>query len=93
MHQPSTTKKSFGVDYLYRQAGRAFAISEDPTPSEDDFTDEVNEGFVDNSAEATSISEDMLTVGVGAPANGDEEEEEEDDYNDDEYEEVLPNCY
>ena len=98
-HAPTQLNKeeSFGVDYLYRQAGRAFVISEDPTPSEDDLTDEVDEGFVDNSAEAPSISEDMLTVGVGAPANGDEEEEEEeeeeDDYNDDEYEEVLPNCY
>ena len=59
----------------------------------------MDEGFVDNSVEASSISEDLLTVGVGAPANDDEEEEEEeeeyddDEDNDDEDEEVLPNCY
>ena len=91
--------ESFGVDYLYKQAGRAFVISEDFTPNEDDLTDEMDEGFVDNSVEASSISEDLLTVGVGAPANDDEEEEEEeeeyddDEDNDDEDEEILPNCY
>ena len=37
----------------------------------------MDEGFVDNTAEAPSISEDLLAVGVGAPANDDEEEEEE----------------
>ena len=59
----------------------------------------MDKGFVDNSAEVPSISEDLLTVGVGAPAHDDEEEvEEEEEYddhdgNDNEDEEVMPNCY
>lgn len=80
------------MNYLYKQARRAFFVSEDSTPSDDDLTDEVDEGFVDNSMEAPSISEDLLTVGAGAP---DDEEEEDDD---DEYIEVCTlhnyvNCY
>ena len=39
----------------------------------------MDEGFVDNSVEAPSISEDLLTVGAGAPDEEDEEEEEEED--------------
>ena len=56
-------------------------ISEDST-LKDEIRDEVDEGFVDESTALSSISEDLLTVGVGATEEEekkdvDEEEEEE----------------
>ena len=81
------------MEYLYRQAGREFVLSEDSTPTddviEDDLIDELDEGFVDNSVEAPSISEDLLTVGAGAPDDEEEEEEGDEDNDDDEEEEVC----
>jgi len=87
-HAPTEhTEEAFGVEYLYRQAGKKFSFTEDST-SMDDVTDEIDEGFVDESMVASSISEDMLTVGAGAAEEDedqvaededDEEEEEEED--------------
>ena len=59
-------------------------ISDDSIPN-DEITDEVDEGFVDESTMllSSSISEKLLTVGVGTT----EEEEEEDE---DEKDEVCP---
>ena len=83
-HHPPTQHNEgefFGVEYLYRQAGREFN-SEDSTP--DDIIDEMDEGFVDESVVAApSISEDLLTVGVRAPADEEEEDDDDDDDNDD----------
>ena len=39
--------------------------------------DEMDEGFVDESTIAPSISEDVLTVGAGAPEEEDSDDEEE----------------
>ena len=77
----------FGVEYLYRQAGRRFIISDDSTPN-DEITDEVDEGFVDESTMllSSSVSEHLLTVGVGTT----EEEEEEEEKDEDEKDEVCP---
>ena len=84
------------MEYLYQQAGREFVLSKDSTPTddviEDDLINELDEGFVDNSVEAPSISEDLLTVGAGAPDDEEEEEEgdeDDDDDDDDEEEEVC----
>ena len=41
------------------------------------YIDEVDEGFVDNSTAAPSISEHMLTVDAGAPEEDDCEDNEE----------------
>jgi len=81
-HAPTqhNEEELFGVEYLYKQAGRQFVPSEDSIPTDDDLGDEMDEGFVDNSTAALSISEHSLTLGVGAP----EEEEEEDEVTDDE---------
>ena len=61
----------FGVEYLYVQAGLPFSYT--PVSSDDEI--EMDEGFVDQSMTASSISEDVLTVGAGAP--GEEEEDTE----------------
>ena len=53
----------FGVEYIYRQAGREF----DFIPTEDDVLEEMDEGFVDDHMAVPSASEYKLTVGVGAP--------------------------
>ena len=78
----------FGVEYLYRQAGRRFVISDDSIPN-DEITDEVDEGFVDKSTTllSSSVSEHLLTVGVGTT---EEEEEEEEEKDEDEKDEVCP---
>ena len=75
------------MEYLYRQAGRRFVISDDSTPN-DEITDEVDEGFVDESTTllSSSVSEHLLTVGVGTT----EEEEEEEEKDEDEKDEVCP---
>ena len=39
---------------------------EDSTPTEEEITDEMDEGFVDDSTAAPSTSEHLLTVGAGA---------------------------
>ena len=65
----------FGVEYLYRQAGREF----DFTPTEDDVLEEMDEGFVDDHMAVSSTSELELTVGVGAPGELLDEEEDQDD--------------
>lgn len=67
----------FGVEYLYQQAGRQFVLSEDSTLLDDGVVDEMDEGFVDESMAAPSISEHLLTVGAGALGEEVEEEEEE----------------
>ena len=64
----------FGVEYLYRQAGRQFVY---PTTDEEVVVDGTDEGFVDESTIAPSISEDVLTVDAGAP--GEEEDDDDDD--------------
>ena len=46
--------------------------------------DEMDEGFVDESTIAPSISEDVLTVGAGAPG-----EEEDNDYEEETEDEVC----
>ena len=66
----------FGVEYLYQQAGRQFVLSEDSTLLDDGVVDEMDEGFVDESMAAPSISEHLLTVGAGALGEEVEEEEE-----------------
>ena len=60
------------------QAGLPFSYT---SVSSDDER-EMDEGFVDESMAAPSISEDVLTVGAGAPRE--EEEEETETENDDE---------
>ena len=76
------------MEYLYRQAGRQFVISDDSTPN-DEITDEVDEGFVDESTTllSSSVSEHLLTVCVGTT---EEEEEEEEEKDEDEKDEVCP---
>ena len=66
------------MEYLYVQAGLPFSYT--PVSSDDEI--EMDEGFVDESMTAPSISEDVLTVGAGAP--GEEEEEETETENEDE---------
>ena len=63
-------------------------ISEDSTPKDDEITDGVDEGFVDESTTLSSISEHLLTVGEG----GTEEEAEErnEDKDEDPEDEVCP---
>ena len=71
------------MEYLYKQAGRHFELSEDSTPTDDEF--DMDEGFVEDSTTIPSMSEHAeheLTVGAGAPEE--EEEEEEDDEEEDE---------
>ena len=51
---------------------------EDSTPTEE-ITDEMDEGFVDDSTAAPSTSEHLLTVGAGAIEEEEEEVEEEED--------------
>ena len=63
---------------------RQLVISEDSTPKDDEITDGVDEGFVDESTTLSSISEHLLTVGEG----GTEEEAEE--KNEDPEDEVCP---
>ena len=65
----------FGVEYLYRQAGREF----DFTSTEDDALDEMDEGFVDDHMAVPSASEHELTVGVGAPGELIHDDEDQDD--------------
>ena len=60
-----------------QQAGRQFVLSEDSTPLDDEVVDKMDEGFVDDSMAAPSISEHLLMVGAGAPGEEVEEEEEE----------------
>ena len=83
------------MEYLYRQAGKEFVLSEDSTPIDDAIEDSMDEGFVDNSVEAPSISEDLLMIGAGAPDDEEEEEEGDDDINDDEEVCIVHNyvCY
>ena len=63
-------------------------ISEDSTPKDDEITDGVDEGFVDESTTLSSISEHLLMVGEG----GTEEEAEErnEDKDEDPEDEVCP---
>ena len=76
------------MEYLYRQAGRQFVISDDSTPN-DEITDEVDEGFVDESTTllSSSISEHLLMVGVGTTEEEEEEEDEEQEEEEEEDEE------
>ena len=73
-HAPTqhNDEEFFGVEYLYRQAGRQFSILEDSTPVDDAPIDEVDEGFVDNSTATPSTSEHLLTVGAGTPQEEDD---------------------
>ena len=74
------------MEYLYRQAGRDLDLSEeDSTLMDDDIRDEMDEGFVDLSGEASSISDLPLVVGAGAPVK-EQEDEEEDEDEEEEYE-------
>ena len=83
-HAPTqhNDEEFFGVEYLYRQAGRQFSILEDSTPADspvdDELIDEVDEGFVDNSTGAPFISEHLLTVDHDAEAPYHEEDDCED---------------
>ena len=73
-------EEAFGVEYLYKQAGRRLELSEDSTPIEEGFdNDDMDEGFVDESTSAPSMSEHVLTVGTGAPEEEEEEEEDEEE--------------
>lgn len=65
----------FGVEYLYRQAGKSFSYS--LTPVDDEIMNEMDKGFVDESMAVPSTSEGVLMVGAGAPGEEEEEEEEE----------------
>ena len=59
--------EAFGVEYLYKQAGKEFdlATCEDPTQGDDIMLDdETDEGFEDSSI-ALAISEDIETIGTG----------------------------
>ena len=85
------------MEYLYRQAGRQFIISDDSTPNDEitDEVDEVDEGFDDESITllSSSISEHLLTVGVGTTEEKEEEkeeEEEEEEKDKDEKDELRP---
>ena len=53
-----------------------FVFSQDST-STDDLVDEMDEGFVDDSMAVPSISEHVLTVGVGAPGVEEQDDEQE----------------
>ena len=66
-HTPTEYDKGkfFEVEYLYRQAGREFVFSWDSTPT--DLVDEMDEDLVDDIMAVPSISEHVLTVGVGPP--------------------------
>jgi len=86
-HNPPTQHNSmeyFGVEYLYRQAGMELLVTEgstsqeNSTPEED--VDGLDEGYVDESLQAPSTSEHLMTISVEAPQEeGDEENEDEDD--------------
>ena len=63
------------MEYLYRQAGRKF----DFTPTEDDASDVMDEGFVDDHMAVPSASEYQLTVVVGVPGEVMDLEKDQDD--------------
>ena len=74
------------MEFLYRQAGKEFSFTEDFTSMED-ITNKIDK---DESMVASSISDDMLTVGAGA-AEEDEDQvaEDEDDEEEDDAEEEM----
>ena len=61
-------------------------IPEDNTPKDDEIINEMDEGFVDESTALSSISEHLLTVGVGGT---DEEAEEKDEDKEEEPEDEV----
>ena len=63
-------------------------ISEDSTPKDDEITDGVDEGFVDESTTLSSISEHLLTVSEGETEE--EAEERNEDKDEDPEDEVCP---
>ena len=68
----------FGVEYLYRQAGREFCLTEGSAPMDDSVPiEEMDEGFIDDNIQAPSISEHLSTVGDGADEDIEEEPPEE----------------
>ena len=77
-HTPTQHNENevFGVDYLYKQAGKEFdsATCEDSTQVDEIIMDdEVDEGFEDSSTLVANMSEDMETIGTGeAPTQDDE---------------------
>ena len=74
----------FGVEYLYRQAGREFVLSQDSTLNDDsELLDNMDEGFIDDSMAAPSMSEHEMTVGVEAPGEEQQQQEEGSDHEDD----------
>ena len=93
-HAPTQYNKReyFGVEYLYRQAGRQFVIS-DKSTANDEIRDEVDEGIVKKSTTllSSSISEYLLTIGVEITEEEEEEEkkEEEEEKDEDQKDEVC----
>ena len=79
----------FGVEYLYRQAGREFTYT---ISDEEMLADNMDEGFVDDSATSPSMSEHVMTVGAGALGKEEEEDEEQDEENEDEVCMILHVC-
>ena len=79
-HTPTIYNETelFGVSYLYKQCDRLLELSADNL-SANEKGDEVDEGFIedgDTIAEASALSEDLGTVGMGV-AEEDEEPGEE----------------
>ena len=63
-------------------------ISEDSTPKDDEITDGVDKGFVDESTALSSISEHLLTVDMGGTEE--EAEEKDEDKEEEPEDEVCP---
>ena len=81
-HHPPTKHSEgeyFGVEYLYRQR-----LEVPENSSIEEMAGDMDEGFVDDSTAAPSISEHLLTVGVGAAEDEEDEKGEEDEDENDE---------
>ena len=81
------------MEYLYRQAGREFVLSQDSTLNDDsELLDNMDEGFIDDSMAAPSMSEHEMTVGVGAPGEEQQQQEEEESDQEDYHEDDNDFC-